>query len=204
MNNFQGMMIIYSALNLGSVEMLKATWKEISKQHSGILKSIQTLMDPNNNFKNYRSALKEVSLPVLPFQGTYLNDFTIIDEVPSKLSNGMINFDKMRTLSNMFQQIQKFQSNSFCFIRIPYIEEFFKRSVVLDEKELYTAAEKVKNQIGVNPSEFLSFHRPHTAPKVKNRKRYTTLKRTLRTKNSASSFDDPSLHSEEEKKKNTF
>lgn len=141
-------------------------------------------------------------------KGVYLNDFTIIDEVPSKLQNGMINFDKMRTISNMFQQIQKFQQAPFVFRRVSCIEEFWARTLILDEKELYSAAEKVKNQVGLNPSEFLSFHRSHTAPKVRTRRQRRNesplRERGVRTlRQSLFSRKDSDFSKSEEDKKKT-
>ena len=108
------------------------------------LQQVEQLMSPIGNYSKYRAILKVSRPPLLPFQGVYLADLTFIDEVPSKLDNGMINFSKMNLVSGIFTEIMKFQAGVYNIIELPYIVDYWKRTVVMSEKELYDIAKKMK------------------------------------------------------------
>ena len=137
------MMVVFSALSLGCVRTFESTWRDIPDKKHLFLKQVETLLSPIGNYSKYRNLLKEALPPVLPFQGVYLADLTFIDEVPSKLENGDINFSKMNLISSIFQEIQRFQKETYHIIEVPYIVQFFQRAVVRSEKELYDAAKQV-------------------------------------------------------------
>jgi son of sevenless-like protein len=141
--NYHGVMVVYSALNLGCVQTFEQTWKEVSGKHMATIKQIETLMDPSGNYKRYRETIKSSGTPLLPFQGVFLTDFTFVDEIPDRLENGMVNFEKMHIIANIFNQLVRFQKHPYNFEEVPYFTEFWKRTVVLSEAELYNAAKKM-------------------------------------------------------------
>ena len=58
-------------------------------------------MDPANNSNRYRSVLAKVGKkdPCVPFFGVFLKDFVFLNDGPPKiLSNGLINFAKLRAI----------------------------------------------------------------------------------------------------------
>jgi len=140
LNNFHGIMIMYSALNLGCVRIFEQLWKELPPKHLASMKTIATLMDPSQNYKNYREALKNAQPPILPFQAVYMTHITFIEEIPNTMENGMVNFEKMHILASVLTEIQRHQETPYQLIKVPLFNEFWERSTILDEKGLYHAA----------------------------------------------------------------
>ena len=138
LNNFNGVMEIFTALNMGCIQRLKNTWKSVSPKQINKLKDIEELMSTGQNFSRYRKALSLVSTPVLPFQAVCLSDLVFIEETPDMSENGMINFHKMGLLAKVILSLHQYQAVTYTLAKVDIVYEFLlKPSVVLDEKELY-------------------------------------------------------------------
>lgn len=74
LQNYHGLMIIFSALHMGCVQQLEKAWKDVPSRHVATLKMVGDMMTPSQNYKRYRDILKKSSPPLIPFQGT-LNCF---------------------------------------------------------------------------------------------------------------------------------
>ena len=73
----------------------------------------------------------------------YLADLTFIEEIPSFMENGLVNFEKMRLLGKVISEIERYQKCPYSFFLVPPIEDFFKNSLTcLSEKELYDLAKQ--------------------------------------------------------------
>jgi len=142
MNNFNGIMEITSALNLNLIQRLKNDWKNVSPKHIFIYKNLIELMNPNSNWTTFRKAVSERALPVLPFQGVFLSDFTFIDELPDTLSNGLINFEKMSFLGKALVDIHTSQSVPYNFQESKELIAWQANQKVLSEDELWEASRK--------------------------------------------------------------
>jgi len=147
LNNFHGMMIVYCALTMNYIKNLDA-WKEVSSKQSAIIKLLDTLMDPVHNYKNYCEYLRQVTPPAIPFQAVYMTQLTFVDEIPTNLANGMINFEKMNILSKILGEIQQFQKIPYKLIPVPYIHSYWDNVIVLDDDELYNMAKEFRVRKG--------------------------------------------------------
>lgn len=93
------------------------------------------MFDPSSNYKNYRDRLDVIEPPLIPFQGTlirpvlalflplsdgwmglpghmaavFLADLTFIEEVPSHLKNGQVNFEKMHLIGKVISEVERYQ-----------------------------------------------------------------------------------------------
>lgn len=89
---------------------------------------------PYNNFDKYRRALKNASLPCLPFIGIYCRDLTLIEEGNSNyLENGHVNLEKMRMKTAILKEILMYQSTPFQFSVTHNIQNFLNNINVLEE-----------------------------------------------------------------------
>lgn len=66
-------MTVYCALTGGYVKIFDADWKQIPSKQLTILKTLENLMDPIQNYKKYCDMMKEVEPPSLPFQGILIS-----------------------------------------------------------------------------------------------------------------------------------
>eukprot|EP01124_Arcella_intermedia_P025767 TRINITY_DN4685_c0_g1_i3.p1 TRINITY_DN4685_c0_g1~~TRINITY_DN4685_c0_g1_i3.p1 ORF type:complete len:474 (+),score=125.03 TRINITY_DN4685_c0_g1_i3:3-1424(+) len=103
-NNFNGCQEIMSGLSHTSVYRLKKTWSKVEadKKLFSQYKVIQQKLSPAQNWKSYKSLLKETAPPLLPYLGAYLADLNIIEEGNKNYltvrsgRTDVINLDKMR------------------------------------------------------------------------------------------------------------
>jgi len=140
LNNFNGIMELTSALNLNYVSRLKTDWKAVPPKLQSMFKAQLELMNPNANWATYRRVLSERQLPLMPFQGVYLTDLTFIDELPTKLENGLINFEKMMMLGQQLLAIRNYQEHPFYFEPVPVIQEWLHARKPMSEEDLIKAS----------------------------------------------------------------
>jgi len=145
LNNLQGVMTVYSALNMSSVQRLHDTWKALPSKYTTLFENITHLMSPAYNYKTYREMLKNSSPPLVPFQGVYLTDLTFMEEAPDYLDKDIVNFRKMMLVGDVLNDVQKFQQVKFVFLEVPCIQEFFLRHITaLDDKTLHELSRKIE------------------------------------------------------------
>jgi len=75
LKNFHGMVVVYSALNMGQIQKLEASWKSVSKKHISLIKSCEELIDVQKNWRSYRNLLQTTMGPFIPFEGLFFSDF---------------------------------------------------------------------------------------------------------------------------------
>lgn len=112
-NNFNTLMEVASALNQGPIYRLKQSWSTISDKHKEMWDRINDIMSPECNYSNLRKRIKEWSTEEtnnrLPYLGLFLQDLLAYEEIPSKTSEDLINFQKMRKITNTMKQIRSYQ-----------------------------------------------------------------------------------------------
>ena len=79
---------VVSGVTATSTFRLKKTWALLDRNTATMISELQTLLSRDNNFKNYRAALRLVQPPLLPYLGVYLTDLTFIDQGNSDLLPG--------------------------------------------------------------------------------------------------------------------
>lgn len=142
-NNFNSAMVIYTALNSVAVSRLKQTWEKVPKRCIKILEDIDELFSMRFNYKNYRDALAKATPPVVPYIGLYTKFLFAIEETnPSKLQNGLINFEKLRMIYNVMKELQKFQGKPYDFNIDSDVLWQFIDIKPLTESELYQLSTK--------------------------------------------------------------
>ena len=145
LHNYDALMAITCALTDTSIKRLRITWENVSIKRKEMLKSLQSIVEFNQNYKALRSRLHDHVPPCLPFLGMFLTDLTFVDvgNPATKTSDTgltVINFDKHMRTAKSIGELQRFQ--------IPY-----RLTDVPDLQEwLWTQIDRLrdKEKIGAN------------------------------------------------------
>lgn len=114
MHNFNSVLEIISAFGRTPVYRLRKTWDRVSKQARSTIDKLQNLVSTDGHFKNMRDALHKCDPPALPYLGMYLTDLTFIEDgTPMVTADSLINFSRMRMISNVVQEIRLYQQTPY-------------------------------------------------------------------------------------------
>ena len=148
MNNFNSSFALYAGLNLPAVSRLDKLWSSLEKHkvHSKWLE-LKELYSTSGNHKNYQEALRAAESPVIPYIGLYNKYlFTIEETNKNKTEDGLINFQKLRMLHKLTNEIKQYQKNKFELSPDPQLVESLCKDLRLDcnENTLYEISLKIK------------------------------------------------------------
>lgn len=149
LNNFHGLMIIYSALNFSSVQRLKATWKALNSKSRATLKEFDDLFFPVGNYRNYCTELARCQPPCVPILSILLGRLTSLEEVmKDRTEDGFVNFRKMEQLGKMLlEYMYKFKEEPYPFQRVESITHYLDERLsndTLGDKELYEISKRIE------------------------------------------------------------
>lgn len=122
-------------------------------KYTNVYKELMTLTNSAQNYKTYREALKGVppNAPVIPYVGVILKDLTFIqDGNDDYLEEGVINFDKMRMVSEIVRKVQAWQHLKFPFQPVEPIQRMVGEDlfVMKTDKALYHQSYLLEPQEG--------------------------------------------------------
>ena len=141
-HNFQTLMEILVGLSMGPVSRLTETWDNLPKDKLANFERLQRLIDNRKNYNNYRTVLKGCSRPAFPYVGLMLKDLTFIEDGNDNFldkEKKIINWQKMRMISDVFSSMQTFQQHPYDFEKQPLLRTWLKkgRTVVTNDDDLY-------------------------------------------------------------------
>ncbi|OON17471.1 RasGEF domain protein, partial [Opisthorchis viverrini] len=108
LRNFNTMFCILVGLHQTPVERLKQTWERLPNKYFKMYRDLSMVLDTSRNFFQYRNMLTgtEAAAPMLPYLPLVLKDLTFIHlGNPSRTSDGLINFVKLRMLAKEIRAI---------------------------------------------------------------------------------------------------
>ena len=120
-------MAVVAALQCAPIQRLKATFAELAAEDLQQIKEIEIIMSYEGNYKNYREILRNLSdkIPVVIHIGVFLKDLTFVEDGNSTFfDSNKVNFTKLTMISEIVNQIQRFQAK-YAFTEIPAITEWF-------------------------------------------------------------------------------
>ena len=98
-------------------------------------------MSGNSNYDNLRKFISKQHPPMIPYLGIFLKDLTFVDVGnPTYLDNDnrIINFDKLRMISNIITKLQNFQVIPYPFTEDPSAQNYIHSTATpYDEEQLY-------------------------------------------------------------------
>ncbi|GAA5947617.1 hypothetical protein JCM3765_001004 [Sporobolomyces pararoseus] len=147
LNNFSTLIHIIAGLNSTPIHRLRRTWESVSQKSMVSLGTLNNIMRPDKNYKEYRDVLRKAAPPCVPFLGVYLTDWTFIgDGNPDMLREKphQINFHKRQKASELILMIKLHQATTYNLSAVPALatflqEQLFPRNVDLanDDQRLY-------------------------------------------------------------------
>uniref|UniRef100_A0A1I8EUC8 RasGEF domain-containing protein n=1 Tax=Wuchereria bancrofti TaxID=6293 RepID=A0A1I8EUC8_WUCBA len=135
LNNFTGLVALYSALNSSSVYRLKACWERIDREKQVWYEKFKKLCNPH--WKEMIERLKSINPPCVPFFGHYLSKIFFYEEGNSTFVQSedltheqisadgntsvvgatgrrvMVSFVKCRRIASIISDIQMYQNESY-------------------------------------------------------------------------------------------
>eukprot|EP00732_Lithocolla_globosa_P002602 Lithocolla_globosa_v1_NODE_1757_length_2360_cov_9.253796.p1 type:complete len:706 gc:universal NODE_1757_length_2360_cov_9.253796:2264-147(-) len=112
MQNYNDTMAILSGLQSIPIYRLKKTWAQVPSKKS--YAEICTKLSPDHNYSSYRQLEFQSKPPLVPFLGLYMKDLTFMnDGNQTKLSNGMINLEKHRTIMAKIMALRVSQQSKY-------------------------------------------------------------------------------------------
>ena len=148
LNNFNGAMAVSAALQHPAVERIHDAWEHVPKKQQANMKELSEIF--NLNFSKYRPMIASVSPPGVPCLIVIQHDLFGLEEnaktwLPDKgVPNAMINFDKLRMIGEMLQQVKLFQLTPYSFTPMPGIQEVLKDLPTLDDAAVYSRRKALK------------------------------------------------------------
>jgi len=139
-----------------------------------LFQTLLDLFDMSYNYKNYRTNLQSSTPPIIPYMGLYPKDITSLEEYPTILEDGVVNFTKLRDLWRIVNQMRPYQNSKYRVDVVPELHNYLKKIKVFTDKELFDISEQ------------------HETPK--NRRKVKKFEETVEYKKS-----DPKENSDEKK-----
>eukprot|EP00026_Physarum_polycephalum_P002054 Phypoly_transcript_02058.p1 GENE.Phypoly_transcript_02058~~Phypoly_transcript_02058.p1 ORF type:complete len:657 (+),score=95.20 Phypoly_transcript_02058:569-2539(+) len=144
LRNYNSLMEIIAGLNRGSVQRMKKTWEVVTHTSRETFKSLNSVVDSLQNYKNYREQLRRAVSPCLPYFGIFLRDLTFTDVGnPSKIGDN-INFEKIYMTSRILKEIQGFQSKPYSFEEDEVLTPLLRRLLAMPEELLYKHSQTIE------------------------------------------------------------
>ena len=139
LNNLNGVMTILSGLGGTCVYRLKHTWARVDPPLLQRLDHLKALMSPSQNYAAYRTYLKQLNPPCVPYIGCFLTDLTFTDDAMPTFrdeSETIINFAKCMQTSNLISALLNYQQPAYSLTSVGFIQHLLITKW-LDQSKLY-------------------------------------------------------------------
>ncbi|KAF8555708.1 ras GEF [Imleria badia] len=130
LHNFSTPRSILAALDSSTISRLHQTWLGVPQKNKLQLEALRRLADHSRNYHGYRSKLRNIAPPAVPFLGLYLTDVTFCREgnpsyrdAPLAPGKKLLNFTKYHKLARIIQDMQRFQV-PYNLKKIPEVQEY--------------------------------------------------------------------------------
>ncbi|XP_067928305.1 ras-specific guanine nucleotide-releasing factor 2-like [Watersipora subatra] len=139
MHNYNGTLQICAAFVNSSIYRLSKTWEMLTKQTKQTISKLQMLVSSDGRFKNMREALHKCDSACVPYLGMYLSDLNFIEESsPNFVEDGLVNYSKMRMISNVIREVQQYQQQAYSISYSAAVCSYLlDRSMTLSDEQTY-------------------------------------------------------------------
>eukprot|EP00007_Cunea_sp_BSH-02190019_P006845 CAMPEP_0174231344 /NCGR_PEP_ID=MMETSP0417-20130205/1891_1 /TAXON_ID=242541 /ORGANISM="Mayorella sp, Strain BSH-02190019" /LENGTH=1210 /DNA_ID=CAMNT_0015309213 /DNA_START=169 /DNA_END=3801 /DNA_ORIENTATION=+ len=137
LNNFNGLMEIMAGFENSAVHRLRPYWDAVPKAHMELFENVKDIMSNSKNFAAFRTFLKQVDPPCIPYIGMYLTDLTFMEEgIPDNVGD-LINFSKRWKVAAVIQDIQQYQQAPYHLHKLGVIQDYLTNAQALDNETMY-------------------------------------------------------------------
>jgi hypothetical protein len=118
-----------------------------------MFQNFAVIMNSNSgagNFEKYRTALKNVVPPCVPYLGVYLTDLTFLNDGNTDFigeDKVLVNFTKMAKVGRVVRQIVQFQQAPYCLASIEFIKDYIINHEMWDEEVQYKKSTELEVKV---------------------------------------------------------
>ncbi|KAL6069486.1 Rap guanine nucleotide exchange factor 4 [Balamuthia mandrillaris] len=152
LNNFNGMIMIMSALNNSTIVRLKDAWAGLGEKEMATFRNLEELLCNQQNFSNYFQEFKKRPFPKVPYFALFLRDCTFINDGNKPYNrHGMINFEFMTMLYQCLSAVRDCQRHPYDLLRHKDIQSFLCCLQFIDDEDaLYLLSLKAQPGLWTN------------------------------------------------------
>ncbi|KAM3603665.1 uncharacterized protein V6R79_000283 [Siganus canaliculatus] len=111
--NLNSFFAIIMGMSNPAVSRLSQTWEKLPTKFKKFYAEFESMMDPSRNHRSYRLTVTKLEPPIIPFMPLLLKDMTFTHEGNKTFIDSMVNFEKMRIISNAIRQVRHCRSQPF-------------------------------------------------------------------------------------------
>ncbi|KAG8559613.1 hypothetical protein GDO81_017394 [Engystomops pustulosus] len=111
--NLNSFFAIVMGLSNVAVSRMSLTWEKLPSKFKKIYAEFENLMDPSRNHRAYRLTIAKLEPPIIPFTPLLIKDMTFTHEGNKTFIDHLINFEKMRMISNTVRTMRYCRSLPF-------------------------------------------------------------------------------------------
>ncbi|XP_048340116.1 rap guanine nucleotide exchange factor 4 isoform X2 [Sphaerodactylus townsendi] len=111
--NLNSFFAIIMGLSNVAVSRLALTWEKLPSKFKKIYAEFESLMDPSRNHRSYRLTVAKLEPPVIPFMPLLIKDMTFTHDGNKTFIDSLVNFEKMRMISNTIKTVKFCRSQPF-------------------------------------------------------------------------------------------
>lgn len=137
MGNLFGVIALSSCFSSGPIKRLKHTFASLGLEPLAKLDRFHHFSSPSNQYREYRAQLEKILPPAVPYLGSFLQELLYVNERRPTYKHGLIDFQKMKSISAIIQKVTVYQKRSFSFTPIFPIHSLINNYPLHDEDHLY-------------------------------------------------------------------
>ncbi|XP_013924904.1 PREDICTED: rap guanine nucleotide exchange factor 4 [Thamnophis sirtalis] len=111
--NLNSFLALIMGLSNVAVSRLTMTWEKLPSKFKKIYAEFESLMDPSRNHRAYRLTVAKLEPPIIPFMPLLIKDMTFTYEGNKTFIDNLVNFEKMRMISNTIKTVRFCRSLPF-------------------------------------------------------------------------------------------
>ncbi|CAK4682844.1 unnamed protein product [Aphanomyces euteiches] len=143
--NFDTFIAIIYALKSTPIFRLKITFAHVGREYTEKLQRVQTYTQ--SGCREMNRVMKTVEPPCMPYLGLYLQNVVGLHELPKYEEDMIVNFNRLRILGGMAQDLMKYQAVHFPFHSNHAIEEILHVTLAYPtEEEKYNRSHAVESK----------------------------------------------------------
>ncbi|EFA85172.1 Ras guanine nucleotide exchange factor [Heterostelium album PN500] len=151
LNNFHLLTAFLAGIRNSSVLRLRVSWSKVPKKYKQSLEDLEKLMSMEGSFKTFRSLIKDLVPPCIPYLGVYLKDLTFIEDGNNDSMDGLINWGKKKLVYNIISIIQSCQYIPYDFgppsSKAEQVLASFDSLPVANDEVLYQMSQQLEPKI---------------------------------------------------------
>ncbi|XP_069327037.1 rap guanine nucleotide exchange factor 4 isoform X8 [Eulemur rufifrons] len=111
--NLNSFFAIVMGLSNVAVSRLALTWEKLPSKFKKFYAEFESLMDPSRNHRAYRLTVAKLEPPLIPFMPLLIKDMTFTHEGNKTFIDNLVNFEKMRMITNTARTVRYYRSQPF-------------------------------------------------------------------------------------------